>query len=83
MCFHEPAIMHALLSKLADNVADYVRYQVRNPVCLLQPHGLIGGRTLPAACSMDTSSGYCLICCSRLQGCEMHSDSLPIITLPC
>eukprot|EP00891_Asterochloris_glomerata_P003592 jgi/Astpho2/3592/Aster-06889 len=27
MCFHEPAIMHALLSKLADNVADYVRYQ--------------------------------------------------------
>jgi uroporphyrinogen decarboxylase len=29
MAFAEPAVLHALLDKLADNVADYVRYQVR------------------------------------------------------
>jgi uroporphyrinogen decarboxylase len=29
MAFGEPAVLHALLDKLADNVADYVRYQVR------------------------------------------------------
>lgn len=29
MMFSEPAVLHALLSKLADNMADYVRYQVR------------------------------------------------------
>ena len=51
MCFHEPAIMHALLSKLADNVADYVRFQVRDPVCQLQPQGLVGGRT--PVCSLQ------------------------------
>lgn len=28
MAFAEPAVLHALLDKLADNVADYVRYQV-------------------------------------------------------
>lgn len=28
MAFGEPAVLHALLDKLADNVADYVRYQV-------------------------------------------------------
>lgn len=29
MAFASPDILHALLDKLADNVADYVRYQVR------------------------------------------------------
>lgn len=29
MAFANPEILHALLDKLADNVADYVRYQVR------------------------------------------------------
>lgn len=29
LAFGEPAVLHALLDKLADNVADYVRYQVR------------------------------------------------------
>lgn len=28
MAFSEPEVLHALLSKLADNLADYVRYQV-------------------------------------------------------
>lgn len=28
LAFGEPAVLHALLDKLADNVADYVRYQV-------------------------------------------------------
>ena len=28
LAFSEPDVLHALLSKLADNVADYVRYQV-------------------------------------------------------
>lgn len=32
MAFAEPAVLHALLGKLADNVADYVRYQV----CILK-----------------------------------------------
>ena len=27
MMFKDPAILHALLDKLADNIADYVRYQ--------------------------------------------------------
>ena len=31
LMFKEPAILHALLDKLADNIADYVRYQVRRP----------------------------------------------------
>jgi uroporphyrinogen-III decarboxylase len=34
MAFGEPAVLHALLDKLADNVADYVRYQVRCGGCL-------------------------------------------------
>ena len=34
MAFAEPAVLHALLEKLADNVADYVRYQVRAVCCL-------------------------------------------------
>lgn len=29
MAFATPEVLHALLDKLADNVADYVRYQVR------------------------------------------------------
>jgi uroporphyrinogen decarboxylase len=29
MAFGQPEVLHALLDKLADNVADYVRYQVR------------------------------------------------------
>lgn len=29
LAFGEPAVLHALLDKLADNVADYVRYQVK------------------------------------------------------
>lgn len=28
LAFAQPAVLHALLKKLADNVADYVRYQV-------------------------------------------------------
>ena len=62
MCFHEPAIMHALLSKLADNVADYVRYQVRHPVCLLQPQVFVGGRA--PACSLQ--SGHWLQSLSQM-----------------
>lgn len=30
LAFAQPDVLHALLSKLADNVADYVRYQVRS-----------------------------------------------------
>lgn len=30
MAFGEPATLHALLSVLADNVADYMRYQADN-----------------------------------------------------
>lgn len=29
LAFGQPAVLHALLSKLADNIADYVRYQAR------------------------------------------------------
>ena len=29
LAFGQPAVLHALLTKLADNVADYVRYQAR------------------------------------------------------
>lgn len=29
LAFAQPAVLHALLSKLAENIADYVRYQVR------------------------------------------------------
>lgn len=29
LAFAQPAVLHALLGKLADNIADYVRYQVR------------------------------------------------------
>jgi uroporphyrinogen decarboxylase len=32
MAFANPEVLHALLDKLADNVADYVRYQVRDLV---------------------------------------------------
>ena len=28
LMFSQPAVLHALLDKLADNIADYVRYQV-------------------------------------------------------
>lgn len=28
LMFKEPAVLHALLDKLADNIAEYVRYQV-------------------------------------------------------
>ena len=31
LAFGAPAVLHALLSKLADNVADYVRYQATPP----------------------------------------------------
>ena len=30
LAFGQPAVLHALLTKLADNVADYVRYQARS-----------------------------------------------------
>lgn len=33
MAFASPEILHALLDKLADNVADYVRYQVSSVWC--------------------------------------------------
>ena len=35
MAFGNPEVLHALLDKLADNVADYVRYQVRG-LCQVQ-----------------------------------------------
>jgi hypothetical protein len=31
LMFKEPAVLHALLDKLADSIADYVRYQVPPP----------------------------------------------------
>lgn len=31
MAFSAPAILHALLDKLTDSLADYVRYQVQPP----------------------------------------------------
>jgi uroporphyrinogen decarboxylase len=34
LAFGEPAVLHALLDKLADNVADYCRYQVRVRACV-------------------------------------------------
>lgn len=33
LAFGQPEVLHALLGKLAENVADYVRYQA-SPVCL-------------------------------------------------
>lgn len=40
LMFSEPAVIHALLDKLADGIADYVRYQVRHSVVpvALQPY---------------------------------------------
>lgn len=29
LMFSQPAVLHALMDKLADSIADYVRYQVR------------------------------------------------------
>ena len=31
LMFSQPAVLHALLDKLADSIADYVRYQVSDP----------------------------------------------------
>ena len=84
MCFHEPAIMHALLSKLADNVADYVRYQVRNPACLLQPQVSVGGRT--HACSLQCKHWALVTVMSAAASCEVAECSLTVFltsNLPC
>jgi hypothetical protein len=42
MAFGNPAVLHALLDKLADNVADYVRYQVGGWWCRLWVGGWVG-----------------------------------------
>ena len=31
LAFGQPEVLHALLAKLADGIADYVRYQARRP----------------------------------------------------
>jgi len=36
MMYNEPAILHALLDKLADNVADYIRYQADSGAQIVQ-----------------------------------------------
>ena len=36
LMFTQPEVLHAFLTKMADNVADYVRYQVRQIFCVCQ-----------------------------------------------
>lgn len=46
MAFSTPETLHALLDKLADNVADYCRYQVRNGVDGVRACEMCGGEAL-------------------------------------
>lgn len=41
LAFQSPEILHALLGKLADNIADYVRYQVKYPVFTVNREGVV------------------------------------------
>jgi uroporphyrinogen decarboxylase len=47
MAFSEPAMLHTLLGKLADNIAAYVRYQIDCGAQVVQLFGLLGGTAQP------------------------------------
>lgn len=59
MAFQEPAVLHALLSVLADNVADYCRYQA--------DHGAQVCNESRAAFNMRPTFGLDTRCCEDLR----------------
>ncbi len=54
LAFGNPEVLHALLTKLADGIGDYVRYQVRGVVgsdpC--PPHPVFQGLFFPQPCAL-------------------------------
>lgn len=77
MAFAESAVLHALLDKLADNVADYVRYQVGVHATLLL--FLLSSRSFSRPFSMRLLVGpkSAWACSGRLQkGCATAGGSL-------